>query len=246
MKKNVIIFALIYANFMIFAKTPLECLKEKYAEYQESKIESIGTINDISLFIIISEADWWETPIFFNLKTNKIQKIAQITEQAVLSAKIIKTKNESFFEIIGITHTGLGKLYLFDSEGKLFFSYNYVDCNYENVEFPDYGQIPCLRETVRNKLFELSDDYYEDYSAVFENDTLKIDYSKYDEGILRIYGSRNYVGHNDVNDTKIFGSEEIDRIFIHIDNEWRLTSSKGSLEKIPYLEPQKIYNLWEY
>ena len=43
-----------------------------------------------------------------------------------------------------------------------------------------------------------------------------------------------------------FGSDEIERIFTHINNEWRLASSKGNLEKIPYLEPDKIYNLWEY
>ena len=203
---------------MIFAKTPLEFIKEKYSEYQVSKIESIGTVNDISLFIIVSEENWWESPVFFNLKTNEIKEIDDIMEQAVLSAKIVKTKKESFFEIVGITHTGHGNIYLFDSNGKLFFSYNFV-----------------------------SDNYYEGYSAVFGNDTLKIDYSKYNEGVLRIYGIYNYVGHNWENDTsKIFGSDEIERIFTHINNEWRLASSKGNLEKIPYLEPDKIYNLWEY
>ena len=247
MKKIIIAFALIYANFMIFAKTPFEFIKEKYSEYQVSKIESIGTVNDISLFIIVSEENWWESPVFFNLKTNEIKEIDDIMEQAVLSAKIVKTKKESFFEIVGITHTGHGNIYLFDSNGKLFFSYNFVDCHLENVEFPDYGQIPCLRETVRNKLFHLSDNYYEGYSAVFENDTLKIDYSKYNEGVLRIYGIYNYVGHNWEDDTsKIFCSDEIERIFTHINNEWRLASSKGNLEKIPYLEPDKIYNLWVY
>ena len=45
---------------------------------------------------------------------------------------------------------------------------------------------------------------------------------------------------------KFFGFDEIERIFTHINNEWRLASSKGNLEKIPYLEPDKIYNLWMY
>lgn len=249
MKKLIsLLFFLTFNLFLIFAETPLESFKKKYANsVQASKIESIGKVGELSLFIIVSEENWWEQAVFFNSKTNEIKEIPEIGEQAILSAKIVRTRKNSFFEIVGLTHTGLGNIYLFDAKGKCFFSHTFVDRNLENEEYPDYAKVPCLRESVRNKMLGLSDDYFEGYSAVFENDTLNIDYSKYDAGILRIFGVCNYVGHNFEDDrSKVFGSEPIERVFVLTDGEWVLTRSKGNLGKVPYLETSKIYNLWDY
>ena len=248
MKKSLALLLLLTGNiFTLFAKTPLEHVKEKYAEYTDDKIESIGTLGKLSLFVLVKENDWFEEAVFFNSATKEISTPKEISEQAIFSARIVRTKKDSFFEIVGRTHNGHGNIYLFDSAGKLFFNYGFVDRYHEAVDYPDYAQIPCLRESVRNKLFKLSDDYFEDYSRVFENDSLNIDYSKYDKGILRIYGKCNYVGCNSVNDTsRVLGSDEIERIFVRDGTKWTLSQSKGSMENLPYLEPDKIFNLWEY
>lgn len=248
MKKLISLLFFVTFNFFLFAESPLESFKKKYANsVQASKIESIGAVGELSLFIIVSEEDWWEQAVFFNSKTNVTKEIPEITEQAILSAKIVRTKKDSFFEIVGITHKGLGNIYLFDSSGKCFFSYDFVDSNLENEEYPDYAKVPCLRESVRNKMLGLSDDYFEGYSKVFENDTLNIDYSKYDAGILRIFGVCNYVGHNFEDDrSKVFGSEKVEREFSFSEGDWVLTRSKGRLGNVPHLETNKIYNLWDY
>lgn len=93
MKKAISLLFFVTFNLFLFAESPLESFKKKYADsVQSTKIESIGKVGELSLFIIVSEENWWEQAVFFNSKTNVTKEIPEITEQAILSAKIVRTK----------------------------------------------------------------------------------------------------------------------------------------------------------
>lgn len=107
--------------------------------------------------------------------------------------------------------------------------------HHESRQVPDYINYPFLRDAVENNL-------YESYSKVFENESLNMDYSKFDQGLLRIYGKCNYIGDNDGYDnSEVLGSEEIERIFTYTKNAWVLTESRGSMDYIPFLDSALLY-----
>ena len=137
---------------------------EKHLDSSYTKIESIGMIKNLSLFVLVVDEDWFEKAVFYNSKTDEVTELEDINEQAIFSAKLIKTNKKEFFEIVGLTHMGNGNVYLYDSDGKLFFKYSYVDMHHESREFPDYINYPFLKNAVKNNL-------YESYSKVFENNS---------------------------------------------------------------------------
>lgn len=207
----------------------------KHLDYPYTKIEGVGSIKNLSLFVFVDQEDWFEKAVFYNSKTDEVTELNDISESAIYSAKIIKTGRKDFFEVVGLTHMGHGSVYLYDSDGKVFFEYSYVDIHHESMQFPDYISYPFLRNAVENNL-------YESYGKVFENETLNMDYSKFDQGILRIYGKCNYIGDDGYDNSEVLGSEEIERIFTYTNNNWVLTESKGSIDNIPFLDSSLLYN----
>ena len=216
----------------------LFCIFVHFVFADDGYIENWGggngniTIGKLSLFILEFEADWSERVVFYNSKTKEISEIKDITEQAIYSARNVKNKKNNFFEIVGVTHQGRGNIYLFDKNGKLFFSYYFMDSNMEEAEFPDFEKIPFLQEAALKTADEKNEGRYA-YSKIFRDGKLNIDYSKYDEVIIKIYGIADYVGRSLKDDQeKVFASEEIERVFSLTKKEWVLTESKGSIEDI--------------
>ena len=191
----------IVLSFVWAQSEPLAVLKEKYPWAKEIKIIDIYDSN--SLYMIIDEPHWSSCAVLYNSESKAITEFT-IDEMSVYSAKIIKTKKNTIIEIIGQTHMGNGSIYLFTAEKKLLFQHYILDVHHEGMEFADFRKIEQFKTIpFRNG---------ETFSRIFKDDVLKIDYSQFDMGIIRVYGTILYISELD-NKTTVLAQFDVERIY---------------------------------
>lgn len=211
MKKTLVVFfQLLLLICCVYADSVCENnIKEAYPEAVE--IQTVGRYNEYRVFIVVYESDWWESLVIYNEKSRKITKCTDITELSVHSARIITAYSRPFIEAVGMTHSGNGDIYLLNFDGYAFFSYVFLDYHYENLYFDSVKDIPVFKHYTPTE--------GESYNRVFSGGTLAIDYNRFDSGLIRIFGTVQYLAEQGQNNTKkVIGSIHVERIFKHTDH----------------------------
>lgn len=206
MKKTLLpVFYVLHLVCVLYAASPCETMiQQTYPEAVE--IQTAGSYKEYTVFIVVYEADWWERLIIYNAKTNKITECTELDEASIHSARIITTCSSPFIEAVGITHMGNGSIHLLDFDGNEFFSYVFVDYHYENTSFYAVNNLDIFKHYKPNAA--------ESYSRIIEGGTLQSDYSLFDQGLIRIFGTISYRAVNEQTDTeKTIDSVEIERLF---------------------------------
>ena len=179
----------------------LAVLKEKYPSAKEIKISD--SYDSYGLWMITDEPHWSSWAVLYNSASKTITELT-IDEMSVYSAKIIRTKNNTIIEIIGQTHMGNGSVYLFTFEKELLFRHYILDSHYDSMEYAEFRKI----EQFKNIPYRVG----EEFSRIFKDNVLKIDYSQFDTGKIRIYGTVLYISELD-NKTTVLAQFDIERIY---------------------------------
>ena len=190
------LLTLVWAHDEAFAT-----LKEKHPFAKEIKM--VDTYGLYDLFIVIYEPDWSNRVVLYHSALKTITEFT-IDEMSVYSAKIIKTENNTVIEIIGQTHMGNGSVYLFTFENKLLFRHYALDMHYDSMEYSEFCKIEQFK-TIPYRRGEL-------FSRVFKDAVLKIDYSQFDTGIIRIYGTVLYISEWD-KITTVIAQLDVERVY---------------------------------
>ena len=190
------LLTLVWAHDEAFAT-----LKEKHPFAKEIKM--VDTYGLYDLFIVIYEPDWSNRVVLYHSALKTITEFT-IDEMSVYSAKIIKTENNTVIEIIGQTHMGNGSIYLFTFEKQLLFQHYILDVHHEGMEYADFRKIEHFK-TIPYR-------HGETFSRIFKDNVLKIDYSQFDTGKIRIYGTVLYISELD-NKTTVLAQFDIERIY---------------------------------
>ncbi|MGP1594341.1 MAG: hypothetical protein ACTTH8_03745 [Treponema sp.] len=210
MKKILVVFfQLLHLTCFIYADFGYKNIIQQ-AYPSAAEIESAGSYNSYKVFIVVYQSDWAESLIIYNEKNRKITECSDITEHSVYSARIITAYSRPFIEVVGMTHSGNGRIYLLDFDGKVFFSYVFLDYHHENLYFDSVKDIPVFKHHTPAKA--------ESYSRVISGGTLHIDYSRFASGFISIFGTVQYLAVQEQNNTeKVIGSIKIERIFKRTD-----------------------------
>jgi len=206
MKKTlVILFQLLKLGCVLCADSAYEKIIQKtYPDARE--IRAAGSFKEHYLYIVVYENDWHEWAIIYNAHTHKITECNSVDENAVYSARIIQTPAAHFVEIVGMTHMGNGRIHLLDFNGTEFFSYVFLDCHYESNYFDTVSGIAIFKH--------YKPEAKETYGRVIKDDVLHIDYSRFDGGFIRIFGTVAYLAENEKDDSvKCIGTVDIERLF---------------------------------
>lgn len=130
--------------------------------------------NDLRAVIEVSDQDWWELLSLY-VGENEVPLFELPSEQSIYSARLIRIGDSSadFLEVYGVTHDGHGNFYLYEISNQqaiLKIKEVAVDTN------------PDIRFSPENK-----EKYgYVNCGEVFENDTLRSDYSS----DIALYGTQ--------------------------------------------------------
>ncbi|MGP1455709.1 MAG: hypothetical protein ACTTJ7_08140 [Treponema sp.] len=197
----------------------LAALSEKYPSAKEMSM--IDTYGSYGLWMIIYEPNWSSRAVVYNSVSKTITEFT-IDEMSVYSAKIIRTKNNTMIEIIGQTHMGNGFVYLFTFEKELLFQHYILDVHHDSMDYAEFRRI----EQFKNIPYRSG----ERFSRIFKNDVLKIDYSHFDTGRIRIYGTVLYISEWDKT-TTVLAQLEVERIYQYNSSSRRyeLIKKTGSL-----------------
>jgi len=219
MKKTIMLMlSFILSSFVWAQRETLAALREKYPSAKEIKI--IGTYDSNNLCVIIEEPHWSSYTVLYNSVSKTITELT-IDEISIYSAKIIKTKHNTIIEIIGQTHMGNGSIYLFTFKKQLLFQHYILDVHHEGMEYADFRKIEHFK-TIPYR-------HGETFSRIFKDNVLKIDYSQFDTGRIRIYGTVLYISELD-NKTTVLAQCDIERIYRYNSRLHRYELSKRTGE----------------
>ena len=151
-------------------------IRERYPDAKE--IELAGRAGYMQLFVVTYERMWSSCAVLFDASTGMAGELS-CGAPAVYSAKIIHTGKGSIAELVDITHQGNGYIYLYSLNGSLLFSYYFLDSHCDYISSDDLQGKEAFKDILAaggacNRLIK--------------GDTLAIDYSAFEDGLIRIYG----------------------------------------------------------
>lgn len=151
------------------------------------EVEFSGNYNEFYLFKLSSD-DWRSSPILYDSKNNKYINF-DFFNDIVDSLRFVKTEKYVFVEIFESTGRGNGDISLYNLQGKCFFSYTAVDSNSDDIPYSEIRNDPFFKNmnlSNRDTISELIKGY-----------KLKSDFSSFDSGSFKLYGTVQYICNED-------------------------------------------------